>query len=255
VTAGIVASKAGAAAGLRGVRRAAVISDLHLSPDDGAGIDTFTAFARKLPGRVDELLILGDLFEAYVGSKHLRIPQYQSIVRALDALVANGVAVTCLKGNRDFLLDDGFTRATGARVAGDEDAFESGGRRILCVHGDLFCVRDVRYQAMRKKLRSPLVAGASRILPLSVLLRIAGKLRKTSIAETKAKTKGEMGIVDEEVAKRMQENVDVIVCGHVHDPRRAAIGKGELVVLPAWPAEPGTLWITDGILRFDETQG
>jgi UDP-2,3-diacylglucosamine hydrolase len=238
-------------ANLRKAARVAVISDLHLAPGDPAGIDTFVSFARKLPGRVDELLVLGDLFEAYVGRKHLTIPPYQPVVRALDALVGNGVAVTCLHGNRDFLLDEGFTRATGARVAGDQDALESGGVKILFVHGDLFCTRDLRYQAMRRKLRSPWIARLSRVLPLPVSLAVAGRLRKTSMSEVKAKTPAEMGIVDAEVGRRLAEGYDVVVCGHVHDPRVSAVDNGRLVVLPAWPEAPGTLWIQAGRLAFD----
>jgi UDP-2,3-diacylglucosamine hydrolase len=236
---------------LRSVARAAVVSDLHLTPDDAAALDRFLAFVRKLPGRVDALWILGDLFEAYVGTKHLRVPGYRALVHALDALAGNGVAVTCLHGNRDFLLDAGFTKATGARVAGDEDAFESGGKRILCVHGDLFCVRDRKYQAMRRKLRSPLVRAAARTLPLPVLLSFARKLRKTSAEAIAMKTSAEMGIVDSEVEARLREGFDVVICGHVHDPRRTALAGGELVVLPAWPSAPGALWIDRGVLRFE----
>lgn len=235
----------------RSVGRAAVISDLHLTPEDPAGIDAFTSFVRKLPGRVDELLVLGDLFEAYVGAKHLTISAYQPIVRSLDAVVSNGVAVTCLHGNRDFLLDERFTRATGARVAGDEDRIVSGGRAILLVHGDLFCTRDVRYQMARRRLRSRPVRALSRALPLPVLLQVAARLRRASIAEIKAKTPAEMGIVDAAVEARLREGFDLVVCGHVHEPRVARLDGGTLVVLPAWPEPPGALWIESGRLRFD----
>ncbi|MBL8696661.1 MAG: UDP-2,3-diacylglucosamine diphosphatase [Planctomycetes bacterium] len=235
---------------LRRVDRAVIISDLHLTPNDPEGIDRFVALARKLPGAVQELFILGDLFEAYVGRKHLFVDGYRPVVRALDLLVSNGVAVTCLRGNRDFLLDEGFTKATGARVAGDEDTFVSGERRILAVHGDLFCVHDLRYQAMRAKLRRPWVRWASRTLPLPVLLRIAGGLRSKSRAEIAMKTTGEMGIVDAEVERRLAEGFDLVLCGHVHEPQSRRLGGGELVVLPAWPEPPGTLWLDRGALRF-----
>ena len=65
------------------------------------------------------------------------------------------------------------------------------------------------------------------------------------------KTPAEMGIVDSEVEKRLGEGFDVVICGHVHDPRRTALSRGELVVLPAWPESPGTLWIDHGKLRFE----
>lgn len=235
---------------LRHIDRAALISDLHLHPADPGGIDVFVRFARKLPGAVDELLILGDFFDAYVGTKHLKIDGYSPLVRALDSLTGNGVRVTLLKGNRDFLLDEGFTKATGAGVAGDEDAFESGGKRFLVVHGDLFCIRDVRYQSMRRKLRSPLISAASRTLPLPVLLGIASKLRKTSAEEIATKTPAEMGIVNDEVSKRLGEGYDTVVCGHVHDPKTVNLQNGTLIVLPAWPAAPGTLWLKKGAMEF-----
>jgi len=236
---------------MRAVERAVVISDLHLTPADPAGIDRFEALARRLPGSADELLILGDLFDAYVGRKHLTVAWMRPVIRALDLLVGTGVRVTCLHGNRDFLLDGAFERATGARVAGDEDSFTSGGKRFLLVHGDLFCVLDVRYQAMRRKLRTPLVRAAARTLPLSVSLRIAGGLRAKSRAEIAAKAPAEMGIVDSVVEARLAEGFDVVICGHVHDPRTTALAKGTLVVLPAWPDAPGTLRIARGETRFE----
>ncbi|MBI3818019.1 MAG: UDP-2,3-diacylglucosamine diphosphatase [Planctomycetes bacterium] len=240
--------KAGPA--LRAVRRAAVISDLHLSPGDDAAIDSFIEFINTLAGVVDELFILGDLFEAYVGAKHLRMGRYPEVVSALLGLERNGIRVTALKGNRDFLLDGQFTKKTGVRVAGDEDAIVSGGKKILFVHGDLFCIRDVRYQAMRRKLRSPVLRVASRALPLSISLKIAAKLRKTSVDEIRMKTPAEMGIVTSEVEARLAEGYDTVVCGHVHDPRVESLRNGTLVVLPAWPAAPGTCWIREGTILF-----
>lgn len=240
--------------GPRQVSRAALISDLHLSTTDPATIAQFIQFTKTLPGRADELFILGDFFDAYVGVKHLRVEQYKSIVTAFHELIHKGVAVTLLRGNRDFLLNKQFERATGARVAGDEDAIASGGRKFLLVHGDLFCINDLRYQAMRRRLRSPWMRAAARVLPLSVSLRIAAKLRKASVAEIKTKTPAEMGIVDSEVVARLGEGHDVVICGHVHDPRTTTLQNGTLVVLPAWPAAPGTCWIEGGTVRFESAR-
>ena len=177
-------TEAAVAAGARSVARAAVISDLHLTSDDEARMERFLAFARKLPGRVDELLILGDLFEAYVGRKHLGVAGYRPL-GARDRRIGGKRRGGHLPA-REPRLFVGFLvhEIHGARVAGDEEAFVSGGRRILCVHGDLFCVRDLRYQAMRRKLRSPVLRGVAKALPLPVLLRIAGKLRKTSMGRS-----------------------------------------------------------------------
>lgn len=233
-------------------RRVALMSDLHLAPDDPAGIEQFVKFTKTLPGRADAFAVLGDLFEAYVGTKHLRVSGYRPVVEAFQSLHRAGIDVTVLAGNRDFLLDRGFERATGARAAGDEFAFESGGRRFLLTHGDLFCIRDVRYQRMRKKLRSRAFRLLPHVLPLSVSLQIAGRLRKASKEEILAKTPAEMGIVDTEVAAKLGLGYDFVVCGHVHDPRVTRLDNGTLVVLPAWPAPPGTCWIRDGELSFED---
>lgn len=235
----------------REVASAALISDLHLSPEDPRAVEIFVNFTKKLPGAVRELFILGDLFEAYVGAKHLRVPGYAPVVAALRGLASAGISVTVLKGNRDFLLDSNFTKITGAAVAGDETSFTCGGKKFLLVHGDLFCIRDVRYQAMRRKLRSPMIQFASRSLPLFVSLRVAAKLRKTSMKEIQQKTPSEMGIVDSEVSARLAQGYDYVICGHVHDPRVTKLQNGTLVVLPAWPMEPGTCRIAGGVVSFD----
>src|SRR5438552_17870097 len=91
-----------------------VIADLHL---DLAASESVEPFARWIDAlqRVPKLVILGDLFDVWVGPAQERMPGAPRVLGALRALVARGTAVAIVPGNRDFLLDRSFEERTGAQ--------------------------------------------------------------------------------------------------------------------------------------------
>jgi UDP-2,3-diacylglucosamine pyrophosphatase LpxH len=74
----------------------------------------------------------------------------------------------------------------------------------------------------------------SHALPASVSHAVARKLRAKSTSSVARKDAFTMGIVDEEVERRLEEGFDAIVCGHVHQPQSRRVGRGELHVLGDW---------------------
>ena len=66
--------------------------------------DPFFAFLQAIVDRPG-LVVLGDLFDAWVGPAHARLSGAARIVAALHAAHARGLAIQLVPGNRDFLLD------------------------------------------------------------------------------------------------------------------------------------------------------
>jgi UDP-2,3-diacylglucosamine hydrolase len=94
------------------------ISDLHLTAGDAETTRRFVDFMDGPARAADELYILGDLFEAWIGDDD-DDPRLTPIVAALRRLTAAGVACALMHGNRDFLLGSRFCADTGTRLLGD----------------------------------------------------------------------------------------------------------------------------------------
>ena len=89
-----------------------VLGDLHLDVSPrGAPPERFANWLRALED-VPRVVILGDLFDAWVGPSHLRLPAARAVCELLAELPRRGTALEVLHGNRDFLLDRAFERGS-----------------------------------------------------------------------------------------------------------------------------------------------
>jgi len=130
------------------------VSDLHLSAQTP---DLNALFLDFLGGRAraaEALYILGDLFEYWVGDDDIDDPTHARITAAMRALSDSGVAVYVMRGNRDFLLGDGFAAATGARLLPDPYVLSLPAWQFVLSHGDALCIDDTDYQAFRAQSRT-----------------------------------------------------------------------------------------------------
>ena len=82
----------------------AIIADSHLGGPGGDG-DLFVEQLRALPGQgCTHLVLLGDIFHVWVGSRKFETPEVRKVVPELRALRDAGVRVDYVEGNRDFFL-------------------------------------------------------------------------------------------------------------------------------------------------------
>ena len=136
------------------------IADLHLTPERESQMvgdhrvpavttERFLRFLDRIATDGNALYILGDLFDAWIGDDAAQ-PAYGRIVDALNRL---SMPIYLLHGNRDFLLDQQFCRATSAQLLEDPTTIEVMGATVLISHGDLFCTDDVEYQQGRAVVR------------------------------------------------------------------------------------------------------
>ncbi|MBK8287218.1 MAG: metallophosphoesterase [Cellvibrionales bacterium] len=81
------------------------ISDLHLSEERPHTTAAFLAFLAEKAIACEQLYILGDFFDAWIGDDDDR-PLAAEIANALRKISDHGVQVFFQHGNRDFLLGD-----------------------------------------------------------------------------------------------------------------------------------------------------
>lgn len=198
-----------------------LLSDLHLAPGRPGSAAALRAFAAGPARDAEAVYVLGDLFDAWVGDDQVREPFASDIVRALRGIADSGAALSVARGNRDFLLGEGFARAAGATLLAEHTETELGGVATLLTHGDEFCTDDRSYQRYRAWIRDP--AHQRRILQLPYRLRrgIAAWMRSKSRSATARKPEAILDVNGAAVEAAFRRyRVTRIIHGHTHRPAR-----------------------------------
>ena len=157
-----------------------VIGDLHLDPAGEPRIEEFVEWLRRV--RAPRLIVLGDLFEVWVGPAQARLPGAALVLGGLSAWTAGGAGLDVIPGNRDFLLGPVFEQLTGAQLFPDGyvAALPDSDASLLLLHGDELCTLDHAYQRMKRLLRSGPMRALAKRTPLPVARWAAGRLRSAS---------------------------------------------------------------------------
>ena len=124
------------------------ISYLHLEaerPDIG---NQFLKFLANEASGAEDLYILGDLFESWVGDDDPNT-YYAVIKLALRKLTDSGVPIYYMHGNRDFMIGRKFANETGIKILEDPHKVIMYGRQVLLSHGDLLGTDVVQDQQIR----------------------------------------------------------------------------------------------------------
>ncbi len=239
------------------------MSDLHLAPQRPRTMQRFLRLMHEDVSRHRELVILGDLFEFWVGDD--AAPSATPVIDALAAASAAGQRVFLMHGNRDPLLGHSFTNAAGATLLADPIIADVAGTTTLLSHGDAWCTRDVAYQQFRSMVRNPEFQRDFLGKSIEQRVAIAKNARMQSETEKATKAMDIMDVTPEAIVAALNEaGVRRIIHGHTHRPAAHVIdldgASAERWVLPDWDldeAEPrgGYLDFVDGqprMVLFDD---
>lgn len=190
------------------------------------------------------LVLLGDIFQAWVGLPAFDTDATRQFVGTLTALRARGVWISYVEGNRDFYLSR-ERYAAALDCLGTEVAVEVGGRRILFVHGDGLNDRDIQYRTWRRLSKSAPVRWMVRALPA----RLArGFVERTERRLAGTNFKHKRRLPEEAILayaeRRLGEGHDLLVLGHFHEPRSWRVAGGEVRILDAWFQSRRVEWIS-----------
>ena len=198
------------------------ISDLHLNAGAPATLARFLRFCEQDAATRAELLILGDLFEYWIGDDALddeidAVPR--TVAAALSSLGERGVRVYLMHGNRDLLLGSRFLRATGAQLLADPAVAVVGGREVLLAHGDAWCTQDVEYMRFRAMVRQEATQRQFLAGPRAARLAFMGAARAQSETGKRAKAKEIMDVTPAVVDEAMRASgLRLLIHGHTHRP-------------------------------------
>jgi UDP-2,3-diacylglucosamine hydrolase len=216
--------------------RALFLADAHLNNPDDPNYQYLLSFLEGQLGRVDTLVLLGDIFEFWVGYRHTVFAAYIPILELLDRYRRKGTQLVFVEGNHDFHLGAYFRDHLGARVLPEGGGIELNGQKVFLAHGDLANPEDRGYRVLRRILRSLPVRLLIRILPPDLVWDIAARAsRQSKLSRHKKDRRGPIREILLKYALAIKSRgYRVIVTGHFHQPFHEIMDDHELVALGDW---------------------
>lgn len=194
------------------------ISDIHLDMTRLDVAKGFQQFLIKDAPSADELYILGDFFEAWIGDDYTN-PFVDLVKQALKALTDSGTALFFMHGNRDFLLGQAFCEQTGATLLNDPTVIDLDGTPALLMHGDSLCTQDTEYMQFRNEVRTPQWCEMVLSKTIPERIKMAGEARSQSQENNTMKTDEIMDVTPSDVVTQMEAHkVNLMIHGHTHRP-------------------------------------
>jgi UDP-2,3-diacylglucosamine hydrolase len=231
------------------------ISDLHLDagrPDIGRRLSFCLAAAR---GRVRQLYILGDLFEAWIGDDGADAAATR-VAEQLAAFAAQDAEIFFIRGNRDFLLGPDFAARCRMRLLPDPCVVELEGEPTLLMHGDSLCLGDATYQAFRTQTRDIAWQQAFLAQPLAARQAFAEQARAASRMHQQGLAQEITDVDPEAVAATLRQfGIRRLIHGHTHRPAVHEFSVNgqpcRRIVLGDWYEQGSQLWVDAGGVRLE----
>lgn len=197
------------------------ISDLHLCDTRPAQTNAFIGFLENIATQAQALYILGDLFEYWAGDDAIETGAQQAVIAALKYL-SSTTPVYFIHGNRDFLLADGFVKATGVQLLPDPSLVNLLGKQVLLSHGDALCTDDLSYQAFKQQVRQTAWINSFLAQPLATRVATIEQLRTKSEDAKSNKSMQIMDVNQTALDDLLRENdyPDLFIHGHTHRPNQ-----------------------------------
>lgn len=222
------------------------ISDLHLTDRMPQTLAHFEQFCATIAPQYDTLIILGDLFEYWLGDDtYNQNPAALRVIAALQKLRTQGKHIGFIAGNRDFLVRHTFAERAGMTLLPDPCILTVQQQRIVLSHGDLLCTDDIGYQRFRRFVHKPWVQNLFLKTPQSWRNALANHLRNQSQKRWSQANSTERQLLTriqdvnpDEVASWLEcAQAQILIHGHTHRPSTHLTYNTLRLVLPDWDCE------------------
>lgn len=215
----------------------AVFADAHLGQVERDAEDFLEAIGEVARRGFRTVVLLGDIFNYFIGDRKFETPLVSGILRAWQELAAGGVSLRYIEGNRDFFVK-GTPFARAFVSYRDTDGLEVGGRRYAFVHGDRVNTEDLPYRFWRVLSKNPVSHAALRLIPGPLARKIVAQT-EARLYNTNFKHKRRLpdAHLEEEARQARRQGYDELLLGHFHVERHYEREDGVARILPAWLEE------------------
>lgn len=201
------------------------VSDLHLCAALPKTRDALVEHIQSTPA--DAVVILGDLFEAWVGDDSAEFGfEAESTEMLAECSTRRQLAV--MVGNRDFLLGTQWLQWVGAQGLPDPTVLVAWDQRVLLTHGDALCLDDKPYQQFRAQVRGLDWQRGFLARPLAERQELARQMRAAS--QARQRFDGDLARTDVDAAEAVRwmhlQGAKEMVHGHTHRPGSHTLAPG-----------------------------
>ena len=213
--------------------KAIFLADAHLRYPQDQNYQKLLDFLDQ-QNDLDGLFLLGDIFEFWLGYKHLAFTAYIPILEKLRQLVANGTKLYFVEGNHDFNLGPYFTNTLDCTLIVDQQLVEWDGKKLHLSHGDLLNPSQ-SYHRLRAFWRSGLVRFLSKIVHPDPVWSFAIWLSDQSRKKRLKSIKWDPSHLIHPLAEsNLGKAADIIICGHFHQPLNNHHQNKQIVSVGDW---------------------
>ena len=154
------------------------------------------------------------MFDYWVGDDSLHFKNLYDTFKH----VTKKTSVYFICGNRDFLVSEGFFKATNIQPLPDIVLLQKNDQKILLMHGDTLCTDDKEYQKFRKLTRSADWKENFLSKSLDERMQICNELRRKSQEAKKNKAEYIMDVNPDAVQQIFSEYnfPPFLIHGHTH---------------------------------------
>ncbi|MDY0211505.1 MAG: UDP-2,3-diacylglucosamine diphosphatase [Desulfuromonadaceae bacterium] len=219
------------------------IADAHLKHAADKHYIQLLEFLKQNRGKIRTLILLGDIFEFWVGYRHCVYSAYVPLLQQLSLLQQGGTRIIMVEGNHDFNVGPYFSETLRAKIIPTGDVVILGETKVWLEHGDLINPNKT-YRWLRKLFRSRGARILSRIIHPDLLWSIAehlgnwSKQQRTSMSTNLGDGCSLSAIPQEHLlslaATHSTSGCDALVCGHFHRSWHKKTSHTEALVVGEW---------------------
>ena len=213
--------------------RAIFLADAHLRHPQDHNYQQLLKFLGQQEN-LDGLFLLGDLFEFWIGYRHLAFTNYIPLLERLRQLVDQGTRLYFVEGNHDFNLGPYFSDTLHCTIITDQQMVEWDSRKLHLCHGDLLNP-DRSYHLMRSLWRSGLIRILAKIIHPDLVWSLAIFLSNLSRKKHPTDCNWDPSpLVLPYAQKQFDQGCDAVLCGHFHQVVNREIDGKQVIVLGDW---------------------
>ena len=233
-----------------------IVGDVHLDRQD-EDLPAFIAYLRGLAPRAGRIVLMGDLFNLWIGAPELEQDHHRDVIACLASLKSGGTEIHYLEGNRDYRIARAHGGGAFDAVSDTGLREDWGPRRIWASHGDLVNRDDLQYRAWRRLSRSTPLWWVFSAIPRARRFAIAESIeRRMRATNVDMKREFPDALVRSYAERHLDAPGGAVVLGHFHVERELRAGPGgtgRIYVLPEWKGSRRHLRVTaDGEMGFED---
>jgi len=153
----------------------------------------------------------------WVNSRFLIKEAYAPVLEKFKDLHKNGIKITYLSGNRDFLINYYYGNKDEVEIFDRPLLAKLNDKTVYLCHGDELCSNDRHYQFYKAIIRNKILGLLIRSLPGKVKEAIAQHMSRRSRKIIKTKPKETLGVTEPALEKVFTKGADIIIHGHTHE--------------------------------------